>query len=156
MTQIAISARATAVEIDDAKQQSAFDRHSKLACYVFMAGYFFVNWHGAGNHLYTLPGLQYVELPLFAWLFIVTWLKRSGPAASRTLQMMWVTTLLAIPLFWLYGDNPGDGGDGAYLKQAIVYILYVGFVAGFAYTFYRERLFVDVFQIGRASCRERV
>ncbi|NMM30625.1 MAG: hypothetical protein HHJ10_06185 [Cellulomonas sp.] len=144
MTQIAVCARAAAPEIRDAKRQSAFERNRKLACWVFVAGYFFVNWHGAGSRLYTLPGLQYLELPLFAWLFLLTWLKRGGRAASQTLKVLWVTTLLAIPLFWLYGDNPSDGGEGAYLKQAILYIFYVGFVAGFAYTFYREGLFVDI------------
>lgn len=143
MTKIAHSTRVATAETGDT-QRSAFDRNSKLACYVFVAGFLFAHWHGPDNHLYNLPGRQYVELPLFAWLFIITWLRRGGPAASQTFQVIWVTTLLAIPLFWLYGDNPGDGGDGAYLKQAILYILYVAFVAGFAYTFYSEKLFIDV------------
>jgi len=144
VTQIAASARAAAAEIREARRESAFERNSKLACWVFVAGYFFTHLHGADNQLYNLPGLQYLELPLFALLFSLTWLERGGLAASQTLKVLWVTTLVALPLFWLHGDNPGDGGEGFYLKQAIVYILYVGFVAGFAYTFYREQLFVNI------------
>ena len=115
----------------------------RTAASVVFCGTFFFGSISVGGESFALQ-LQYIELLALAFLALPLVAQR-GRAAGRVLKVGWASALVALPAQILYGATANAGPPSVYLRQTIIYFVYVLIVATYAAFFFDSQTFVKAF-----------